>query len=127
VSKSQAKLLGLAEEHLGLPLGTQLEPNYRNPLDPISTITYQLAQAGQVVLSIWNLAGQLVRKLVAARQDACRYLVTWDGMDEAGGVVANGVYLYETRAGEFRSARRMVLTKWGTPAAHDEEIRCLAR
>jgi hypothetical protein len=37
--------------------------------------------------------------------------VTWDGRDGAGSLVANGIYLYQIRAGDFQSARKMVMMK----------------
>ena len=77
----------------------------------MATISYQLAHEDDVVLSIWNLAGQLVRQLVHARQRAGYHSVTWDGRDGAGSNAANGVYLYQIRAGDFQAARKMVMMK----------------
>jgi len=94
-----------------LPTASALMQNYPNPFNPSTTISYQLARDEEVVLSIWNLAGQLIRELVHTRQVAGHYSVTWDGRDSAGSLVANGVYLYEIRARDFRAARRMVLMK----------------
>ena len=94
-----------------LPTEFVLAHNYPNPFNPSTTIKYQLPSEQEVVLSIWNLAGQLVRELVHTRQAAGNHLVTWDARDESGGLVANGVYLYRIRAGDFQSARKMVLMK----------------
>jgi len=85
--------------------------NYPNPFNPSTTIYYRLAREEEVVLSIWNLAGQLVRELVRETQSPGQYSVTWDGRDETRGPVANGVYLYGVRAGGSRLARKMVLMK----------------
>ena len=108
---SQAKLLALAQEHLCLPPIAQLGHNYPNPFNPSTTISYRLARDEDVVLTIWSLAGQLVRDLVHAPQPAGHYSVTWDGRAESGSLVANGVYLYQIRAGDFQMARKMVLMK----------------
>ena len=93
------------------PTEFALGPNYPNPFNPSTTITYQLARDQEVVLSIWNLAGQLVRQMVHAPQAAGHYSVTWDGRDAAGSLAANGIYLYQIRAGDYQSARKMVLMK----------------
>jgi hypothetical protein len=93
------------------PMAFALYANHPNPFNPETTISYQLSHEEVVVLSIWNLAGQLVRELVHAPQAAGHYSVTWDGSDGAGSPVANGVYLYQIRAGEFQRARKMVLMK----------------
>ena len=94
-----------------LPSTFALGHNYPNPFNPNTTISYQLAHEEEVVLSIWNLAGQLVRELVHTTQTAGLYSVGWDGRDGAGNLVANGVYVYEIRAGDFQTAHKMVLMK----------------
>ena len=76
-----------------------------------SAISYQLPSDRDVKLSIWNLAGQRVRELVHGPQAAGYYMVTWNGSDGAGRLVANGVYLYGLRAGDFRFLRKMLLVK----------------
>ena len=53
------------------------------------------------------LAGQET----ASAQPAGRYEIAWDGRDRTGNELASGVYLYELRAGEFRSVRKMALMK----------------
>ena len=94
-----------------LPPDPALGPNYPNPFNASTTITYQLPSEQQVILSVWDLAGQLVRGLVQAPQTAGCYSVTWDGRNGEGSRTANGVYIYQIRAGEFQSARKMVLVK----------------
>jgi len=107
----QVDLVATTEPGSALPLAFALGLNYPNPFNPNTTISYQLAHEEEVVLSIWNLAGQLVQELVDAPRAAGHYSVTWDGRDEAGTLVANGVYLYQIRAGDFHRARKMVLMK----------------
>jgi len=102
----------MISEHEGvMPATFSLWQNYPNPFNPTTTISYLLAQDEEVTLSIWNLSGQLVRELVHEVQPDGSYSATWDGRDGAGKLVANGVYLYQIRAGDFRSARKMVLMK----------------
>ena len=55
--------------------------------------------------------GPQVRELVNAPQSSGRHQATWEGRDERGAQVANGVYFYELRAGEFRARRKMILIK----------------
>jgi len=55
--------------------------------------------------------GQQVRELVNAPQSSGRHQVTWEGRDQTGAQVANGVYFYVLRAGEFRALRKMILMK----------------
>mgnify|MGYP003322819214 FL=1 len=94
-----------------LPQAYSLAQNFPNPFNPSTTIRYNLKEAGAVTLRIYDVMGQRVRELVNAPQSAGRYQLTWDGRDQRGTPVANGVYFYELRAGEFRALRKMVLMK----------------
>ena len=94
-----------------LPTESALGPNYPNPFNPSTTISYELGSEREIVLSIWNLAGQRIRELVRATQAAGPHFVVWDGHSDSGMPVGNGVYLYELRSGDFRSVRKMVLVK----------------
>ena len=82
-----------------------------NPFNPSTCITYQLATAEVVALSIWNVAGQRIRSLVRTRQPAGVHTVIWDGRDAQGKPVATGVYLCQIRAGTYRAVRKMALIR----------------
>ena len=85
--------------------------NYPNPFTPTTTIQYSLPEAGLVSLKIYNMAGQVMRQLVYQQQSAGSYQAVWDGLDESGEPTANGVYIYELRAGAYRALRKMLLLK----------------
>lgn len=67
---------------------------YPNPFNPSTTLRYQLAEAGDVQLTVYNIAGQRVRVLVDGVQTQGVYSIVWDGRDEAGGAVGTGMYIY---------------------------------
>ena len=95
----------------GLPERDALAPNYPNPFNPSTTIRYDLPEGGEVSLWIYDVTGQQVRELAEGYHSAGSYHVVWDGRDDQGILVANGVYLYELRAGDYRAIRKMVLMK----------------
>ena len=88
-----------------------LEPNFPNPFNSVTRVSYQLPEAGEVGLSIYNMVGQRVRTLVKARQEAGYYQVVWDGLDAKGRAVGSGVYLVRIESGEFTKVRKMALLK----------------
>lgn len=88
-----------------------LEQNYPNPFNPSTTIRLDLPDAGEVNLSIYNMSGQLVKKLVTGEMNAGRHNVVWDATNDHGVRVASGVYLYVIKAGEFTAQRKLVLMK----------------
>ena len=88
-----------------------LEQNTPNPFNPATSIAYQLPEAGEVRLAIYNLLGQEVQVLVNAFQDAGAHTVVWDGKDALGRQVASGIYMYRMDAEGFQQTRRMMLLK----------------
>ena len=93
------------------PFEFELLPNYPNPFNPQTTISYQLPGSGRVQLSIYNTTGQRIRRLVDEVQSAGFYRISWNGMDETGDEVGSGVYFYRLRVGEFAGTRRLLLLK----------------
>jgi|GEM_PF-1184100 len=64
-----------------------------------------------VTLSIYNLAGQLVRRLVDAKEEPGIKRIVWDGRDGQGTMVSSGVYFYRLTVGEQDATRRLVVLK----------------
>ena len=98
------------------PLETVLLPNYPNPFNPETWIPYHLAHAADVMLTIYDTKGVLVRRLDLGHQPAGYYTAPskaayWDGRNERGESVASGVYFYQLRAGDYTALRRMVIVK----------------
>ncbi|RMF62551.1 MAG: T9SS C-terminal target domain-containing protein [Calditrichaeota bacterium] len=95
----------------GVPTRFALQQNYPNPFNPTTTIRYQVPQAANVRIVIYNLLGQRVRTLVDERKPAGTYSVQWNGRDDSGRTVASGVYLYRLVSGKFRQTQKMLLLK----------------
>ena len=104
---------GINDKSSSKPLAFELSQNYPNPFNPSTAIGYDLPQAGHVVLEVYNLAGQLVRRLVNGQTEAGHHRVGWDGRDDFGQTVASGIYLYRLTVdgGRFAAVRRMVFLK----------------
>jgi hypothetical protein len=86
--------------------------NFPNPFNPQTTIRYSIRESGWVNLSVFDVAGRLVRTLVDERQSPSSDLsVDWDGRDSNGQAVASGVYFYRLTAPGFTKTRKMVLLK----------------
>ncbi len=103
----------LENEALATPTPERLElfANYPNPFNPQTTIAYDLPEATQVRLVIYNMLGQVVRTLVDEPQLAGNKRVIWDGRNELGQQVSTGVYLYQLQVGRQQLVRRMVFQK----------------
>ncbi len=92
-----------------LPLAYKLEQNYPNPFNHETTIRYQLPEAGEVTLDIYNILGQKVMSLVKENKKVGYYQVSWNGKTQSGEFAASGIYLYRLEGGNFVAIKKMLL------------------
>jgi len=85
--------------------------NYPNPFNPDTRITYTLNAPEQVEVSIYNVAGRLVRSFEMGYQSAGTYSVVWDGTTANGTSAPTGIYFYRIQAGNDVFSHRMLLMK----------------
>jgi len=89
-------------------------PNYLNPFNPETWIPYQLAKPVDVILTICDINGHVVRVLDLGHQRAGIYqsrsrAAHWDGRNVQGDPVASGVYFYTLNAGNSLATRKMLI------------------
>ncbi|MBN1561893.1 T9SS type A sorting domain-containing protein [candidate division KSB1 bacterium] len=96
---------------LDTPIDYTLAQNYPNPFNPVTSIEYTLPTCSQVMLTIYDIQGQLVKTLVNATQPAGVYSIQWDGTNAAGDPVPSGIFIYQMQAGDFHKTARMTLLK----------------
>jgi PKD repeat protein len=99
-----------------LPKAFALMPNYPNPFNPETWIPYQLTVPANVTVSIYNLNGQIVRRLELGTRMPGSYInrskaAYWDGRNESGEMVSSGIYFYQLQAGRDAAVRKMVIVK----------------
>ncbi|TDI88765.1 MAG: T9SS type A sorting domain-containing protein, partial [Caldithrix sp.] len=95
----------------GAPIQFILHNNYPNPFNPATTITYDLPEAANVVLKIYNVLGREVRTLIYSRQQPGPQSVVWDGRNALGIKVSSGIFIYRLQAGDFVQTKKMILLK----------------
>ena len=93
------------------PLSFALEQNYPNPFNSETVIRYALPKEASVDLTVYNMAGQEVAKLVYGRRWAGVYEVHWDGRDNADRALASGMYVYRLRVGDWAVSRKLLLLR----------------
>ncbi|MCB9070487.1 MAG: T9SS type A sorting domain-containing protein [Calditrichae bacterium] len=80
--------------------------NYPNPFNPSTRIAFELPTAATVKLTVFNLAGQEVAKLVNEQRNAGRHEITFEA-----GNLPSGIYFYRIQAGNYISTRKMMLVR----------------
>ncbi len=88
-----------------------LGQNYPNPFNPATTIGFTVDRESAVMLSIYDVAGKLVRTLVDGRLPMGTYQRQWNGRDHNGQSVATGVYYLHMAAAEVTTVRKVVFVR----------------
>ena len=88
-----------------------LYQNYPNPFNPVTTISYDIPEASDVRLVVYNLVGQPVRVLVNGFQNPSRYTLAWNGLSDNGLPVSSGIYIYRLESESFVKTMKMMYLK----------------
>lgn len=102
---------GASSESAGIPDQYALDQNYPNPFNPSTTIRFELPEAGNISLRVYNVRGQLVKTLIESPMEAGSHNLLWDGTNNASREVASGMYFYRLEAENYVKARQMILTR----------------
>ena len=94
-----------------LPGELSLHSNFPNPFNPITTIQYSLPEDALVNVTIYDMMGRIVKRLVNSSQTAGFKSVRWNATNNRNEPVSAGLYIYTIQAGEFRQSKKMVLLK----------------
>lgn len=94
-----------------IPTDYSLSQNYPNPFNPETQIQFSIPQEGFVVIKIYDMLGQEVATLFNGHTLQGRYTLNWNGKDNSGNNLSSGTYVYRMTAGDFVSAKKMVLVK----------------
>jgi hypothetical protein len=80
--------------------------NFPNPFNPTTKIHFTLPADGNVKISVFNTAGQLVKVLINEFKNTGTHSVSFDGSS-----FSSGVYFYRIESNEFIETKRMILSK----------------
>jgi hypothetical protein len=90
--------------HDGIPVVFRLHQNFPNPFNPSTVIRYDVAQATNVTIEIFNLIAQRIAVLVDGFHQAGSYEIIFHGDN-----LSSGVYLYKMSTGEFVKSKSFIL------------------
>ncbi|MEO0081708.1 MAG: S8 family serine peptidase [candidate division WOR-3 bacterium] len=109
-SVTVAKRPGVAGYEL-LPTAFALEPGRPTPFTRYTVIRYALPTASRSRVAVYDVRGRLMRTLVDMHQAAGWYSVVWDGCDQRGRRLAEGIYFCRMAAGDYLGTRRLILAR----------------
>ena len=97
---------GVNEDVLLAPMRFSLSQNYPNPFNPTTQIEYDVPSAGRVTLTIYDILGKEVARLVDEDQSPGHRRVEFSGKG-----FPSGVYFYTLRAGTSSDTKKLVLLR----------------
>jgi hypothetical protein len=91
---------------MAIPEKIALAQNYPNPFNASTRISFNLPQAGDVKVVVYDLLGRVVEVPLNVFKEAGNHSVTWNGNK-----YTSGIYFYRLETAEGSYARRMTLLK----------------
>jgi hypothetical protein len=85
--------------------------NYPNPFNSNTEIKFNLPNAGDATVQIYDITGARVKMLTSGLIDAGEHSLIWNGTNETGARVASGIYFYTVSAGGAHVTKKMVYLK----------------
>ncbi len=115
--QQKINLLGGAVNEIDMPgfsygrAKYSLYQNYPEPFSNSTTIRFDLPNAAEVNLSIFNKNGKIINVLADKYFQIGKYSITWDGQNLEGDMVEPDEYFYLIRANSFMQIRKMTMKK----------------
>lgn len=99
-------LVPVNHEKKSVPITFALKQNYPNPFNPSTQIDFDIPQASNVTLKVYDMLGREIATLVNENMISGKYSTTWDASS-----FSSGTYFYRIKAGDFVDTKKMVLVK----------------
>lgn len=101
----------IVEIENSVPKDFVLYPNYPNPFNPSTTIKFALPKEEYTEVTVYDIAGKEVAKLVQNNLNSGTYTVSWNGKNNSGLTVSSGIYLCTIIAGKHSQTIKMLMMK----------------
>ncbi len=88
-----------------------LYQSFPNPFKFRAIIRYQLPVQSKVSLTIYDITGRAVRKLLDEVKEPGQHTIGWDGKDDRGKTLAQGIYFYCLKTNRFSETKRLVFIR----------------
>lgn len=99
------------DEPEALPAAYALHQNYPNPFNPTTTLDFDLPEMADIRLTVYDILGREVVRLVDRRMEAGFHQLVWNGRDRMGRELSTGTYIVLMQAAGFRKSIKVVLLK----------------
>jgi len=98
--------IGIISNNKHVVKSFNLEQNYPNPFNPATKIKLSIHEKVYVILSVYDVYGREVQRLIDKELRSGNYEINWNAAD-----YSSGVYIYKIFAGEFVDSKKMIFIK----------------
>ncbi|MBD3290770.1 T9SS type A sorting domain-containing protein [candidate division KSB1 bacterium] len=102
---------GVRKNITNQPKEFRLLPNYPNPFNAGTMISWQMPHSGRVRIDIYDVIGRRVCRVLDEQQNAGFHSLRWDGADEMGQSVSSGIYFCRITMGGWKAKLKMVMLR----------------
>ncbi|NOR87178.1 MAG: T9SS type A sorting domain-containing protein, partial [Bacteroidales bacterium] len=85
-----------------------ISQNYPNPFHQETTISFTINKADFVSIDIYNIQGKKIKTLLNAYLEAEKHHITWNGQNEAGKTISEGVFFYKIQTGDIQITKMII-------------------
>lgn len=85
--------------------------SFPNPFFNSVSLSFSLSDPVYVELSVYNVKGQIIRRLSNEDMGIGEHTLFWDGKDKSGDSVVSGIYFYKYITDEVQETGRLLLVK----------------
>ncbi len=93
------------------PTDFDLLPNYPNPFNARTIISFNISTEQTVTISIYDLLGRRVSTLLSQKMPSGTHRVSWNGKNDNGEELSSGVYIYQLQSQSGTKQRKMLMVK----------------
>jgi len=99
------------QDHEPRTSDTRLGPNHPNPLISGTSFPLSVKSPGMVQLNIYNFQGKRVKILLNGYISTGEYQITWDGTNENGTLLPNGIYFCQFIKGSVTFSEKVIISR----------------
>jgi len=94
-----------------LPVEFALKPNYPNPFNPSTTLSFDIPTREEVMVDIYDVSGRHVKTIVNQELNAGSHSYRWDATDDFNNQMSTGLYICTIKAGKNVASQKLLLVK----------------
>ena len=85
--------------------------NYPNPCNPSTNISFSLPGKRKVTITIYDIFGRQIKKLLDAEMSEGINNITWNTDDDKGYKVTGGIYICKLSTDKFSAYNKLIIVR----------------